>query len=97
MNDLKKYSGIKKFWLKIFAIMQRNNMLREIKNVNQPSCTARDVLRAHNGIVQQFKYKAMNQNATDIDTAMNSMRDTLYNLIRNNGNNTTQKISIGIT
>ena len=39
----------------------------------------------------------MNQNATDIDTAMNSMRDTLYNLIRNNGNNTTQKISIGIT
>ena len=28
---------------------------------------------------------------------MNSMRDTLYNLIRNNRNNTTQKISIGIT
>ena len=25
------------------------------------------------------------------------MRDTLYNLIRNNRNNTTQKISIGIT
>ena len=28
---------------------------------------------------------------------MNSMRDTLYNLVRNNRNNTTQKISIGIT
>ena len=28
---------------------------------------------------------------------MHSMRDTLYNLIRNNRNNTTQKISIGIT
>ena len=28
---------------------------------------------------------------------MNSVRDTLYNLIHNNGNNTTQKISIGIT
>ena len=36
-----------------------------------------DVLRAHKGIVQQFKYKARNQNATDIDTAMNSMHDTL--------------------
>ena len=28
---------------------------------------------------------------------MNSMHDTLYNLIRNNRNNTTQKIFIGIT
>ena len=28
---------------------------------------------------------------------MNSMPDTLYNLIRNNRNNATQKISIGIT
>ena len=28
---------------------------------------------------------------------MNSICDTLYNLIRNNGNNTTQKISTGIT
>ena len=28
---------------------------------------------------------------------MNSMRDTLYNLIRNNRSNTTQKISTGIT
>ena len=27
---------------------------------------------------------------------MNSMRDTLYNLIPNNRNNTTKKISIGI-
>ena len=28
---------------------------------------------------------------------MNSMHDTLHNLIHNNRNNTTQKISIGIT
>ena len=27
---------------------------------------------------------------------MNNMRDTLYNLIRNNRNNVTQKISVGI-
>ena len=77
--------------------MQRNNVFGEIENVKQPSFLPTDVLRAHNGIVQQFKYKARNQNATDTDTAMNSMRDTLYNLIRNNRNNTTQKISIGIT
>ena len=78
--------------------MQRNRaLLREIENTNQPSFIPTDVLRAHKGIVQQFKFKARNQNATDIDSAMNSMRDMLYNLIRNNRNNTTQKISIGIT
>ena len=54
-------------------------------------------LRAHKGIAQQSKFKARNQNATDIDSAINSLRDTFYNLIRNNRNNTTQKISIGIT
>ena len=77
--------------------MQQNNMLREIKNVNQPWFIPTDILRPHKGIAQQFKYKARNQNATDIDTTMNSMRNTLYNIIRNNRNNTTQKISIGIT
>ena len=77
--------------------MERNNILREIRNANKPSFTPTDVIRAHKGIAQQFKYKARNQNATDIDTAMNSMRDTLYNLIRNNRNNTKQKISKGVT
>ena len=77
--------------------MQRNKILREIKNVNQPSFIPTDVLRAHKGIAQQFKYKARNQNATDTDTARNSMNDTLYNLICNNRNNSTRKISIAIT
>ena len=76
--------------------MQQNDVLREIKNVKQPSFIPLDVLRAHKGIAQQFKYKVRNQNATDIDTAMNSMRDRLCNLIRNNRNNTTQKIPIGL-
>ena len=76
--------------------MQRNNILREIKNVNQPSFIPTDVLRAHKGIAQQFKYKARNQNANDTDNARNSTHDTLYNLICNNRNNTTQKISIAI-
>ena len=77
--------------------MHQNDVLREIKNVKQLSFISIDVLRAHKGIAQQFKYKARNQNATNIDTAMNSKRDPLYNLIRNNRNNTTQKISIWIT
>ena len=73
--------------------MQRNRaLLREIENTNQTSFIPTDVLRAHKGIAQQFKFKARNQNATDIDSAMNSMRDTLYNLIRNNRSNTTQNI-----
>ena len=77
--------------------MPRNNILREIKNVKQPSFTPTDILRAHGRVVQQFKYKARNQYTYTIDDAMNSIRDTLYNLIRENRNNTTQKISIGIT
>ena len=72
--------------------MQRNRgLLREIENTNQPFFIPADVLRAHKGIAQQIKIKARNQNATEIDSAMNSMRDTLYNLIRNNRNNTTEK------
>ena len=71
--------------------MENNNILREIRNAKQPPFISTDVLSAHKGIAQQFKYKARNQNAHDTDSAMNSMRDTLYNLIRNNKNNTTQK------
>ena len=51
----------------------------------------------HKGIAQEFKFKERNQNAHDIDSAMNNMLNTLYNLIHNNRNNTIQKISIGIT
>ena len=78
--------------------IQRNrSLLREIENTNQLSFFPTDVLRVHKGIAQEFKFKARNQNAHDIDPAMNSMRNTLYKLIRNNRNNPTQKISIGIT
>ena len=62
--------------------MQRNYVLLEIKNVKQPSFIITDALGAHQGIVHQFKYKTRNQNATDIDTVISSMHDTLYNLIR---------------
>ena len=59
--------------------MENNNTLREITKLKQPSFIPTDKLRAHKGIAQQFKFKARNQNATDIDTAMNSIRDTFYN------------------
>ena len=65
--------------------------------INQQYFISTDVLRVHKGIAMEFKFKARNQNANDIDSATNSMRNTLYKLIHNNRNNTTQKISIGIT
>ena len=78
--------------------MQQNRvLLREIENTSPQSFIPTDVLRAHKGIAQELKFKARNQNAHDIDSAMNSMQNTLYNLIRNNRNSTTQKVSIGIT
>ena len=78
--------------------MQWNRALsREIENTNQPSFIPTDVLRVHKVNAQEFKFKARNQNAHDIDSAMNSMQNTLYNLIRNNRNSTTQKVSVGIT
>ena len=71
--------------------MQRNRaLLREIQNTNQPSFTPTPVLRACIG--QIFKFKADNDNVFTINEAINSMRDTLYNLIRNNRNNNTPKI-----
>ena len=61
--------------------MQRNRaLLREIENINQPSFIPADVLRGHKGIAQQYKFKATSQNATDIHSTMNSVRDILYNL-----------------
>ena len=60
--------------------MQQNRaLLREIQNTNQTSFIPTDILRAHKGIAQQSKFKVRNQNATDIDSAINSLRDTFYN------------------
>ena len=65
--------------------------------INQQYFISTDVLRVHKGIAMEFKFKARNQNANDIDSATNSMRNTLYKLIHNNRNNTTQEVYIGIT
>ena len=78
-------------------MQQNRELLSEIKNSKKPYFVQTDILRAHKGIAKQFKFKARNENATDMESAINSMCDTLHNLILNNRNNATQKLSIGIT
>ena len=77
-------------------MQQNREFLSNIKYTNKPSFLQRDILKAHKDVVKQFKFKARNENAVNINEAMDSMRSTLYNLIRNNRNNATQRISIGI-
>ena len=92
-----------KFCTKILGIVyelklqQKRELLEEIKDIKKPSFIPTDILRAHRGVTQQFKFKARNDNAIDIETAINSMRNTLYNLIRDNIYNTTRRISVGNT
>ena len=71
-------------------MQQKRELLEEIKDTNKSSFIPADILRAHRGISQVFKFKARNENATDIEEAIDSMHNTLYNLICNNGSNATQ-------
>ena len=70
-------------------MQQNREFLSNIKYTNKPSFLQRDILKAHKDVVKQFKFKARNKNAVNINKAMDSMRSTLYNLIRNNRNNAT--------
>ena len=78
-------------------MQQNRELLKEIKDNTKPSFIPSSVLRAHKNIAQTYKFKARNENAVTINDALDSMTDTLYNLIRNNRNNRTQKIQISIT
>ena len=73
-------------------MQQNRELLNVIKKPRKPSFVQTDILRAHKGIAKQFKFKARNENATDIESMINSMSDTLYNLIHDNRNNTTKNI-----
>ena len=75
-------------------MQQNRELLNEIKNIRKPSFVQTDILKAHKGITKQFKFKARNENTIDIESAITNMRDTLYNLVRNNRNKTTHIISI---
>ena len=74
-------------------MQQNSELLNEIKNTKEPCFVQTDVFKAHKGVVKQYKFKAKNENAVNINGVMDSMRSTLCNLIRNNRNNRTQKIS----
>ena len=78
-------------------MQQNRELLSQIKNSKKPSFVETDILRAHKGIAKLFKFKARNENAIDVESTINCICDTLYNSIRNNRNNTTQRIPIGIT
>ena len=62
-------------------MQQNRELLSEIKNSKKPSFVETDILRAHKGIAKQFKFKARNENAIDIESMINSMHDTLYLII----------------
>ena len=57
-------------------MQQNSELLNEIKNTKEPSFVQTDVLRAHKGVVKWFKFKAKNENAVNINGAMDSMRST---------------------
>ena len=78
-------------------MQQNSELLNETKNTNKPAFVQTDVLRTHTGVVKWFKFKARNETAVNTNQTIDSMRSTLHNLIRNNRNNRTQKISSGIT
>ena len=78
-------------------MQRKRELLEEIKDINKLSLIPIGTLRAHRGVTNQSKFIARNKNAIDIETVINSMRNALYNLIRDNRNNATQTISIGIT
>ena len=77
-------------------MQQKKELIEEIKDKTKPSFLPTEVLRAHKGITQVFKFKARNENAINLEEAIKNMRNTLYNIIHNNRNNATQNISIGV-
>ena len=71
-------------------------LLDQIKQQRKPNFIETKPLSLHSGVAKQFKFTSTNKFAYNISDAMNSMRDTLYNLIKDNRNGATQKISIGV-
>ena len=79
-------------------MQQNRELLKEIKDNTKPSFIPSPVLTAHKSIAQTFKFKGRNKNAVTINGVLDSMRNTLYNLIKNNRNNRThKKKQIGVT
>ena len=54
------------------------------------------LVRAIKDLIQSFKYSATNKYSYTIKDTLVAVRDQLYDTIRDNRNNTTLKISIGV-
>ena len=77
-------------------MQQKRELVEEIKDKTKPFFLPTEAWRAHKGNTQVFKFKARNENAINIEEAINNMCNTLYTLIRNNRNNASQRVSIGV-
>ena len=75
----------------------QTNLLEETKTIRKPSFMQTDSIILHKGIAKQFKFKSSNEYAYNAQIAMDSMRNTLCDLIKHNRGDATQKISIGMT
>ena len=68
----------------------------EIVTIRRPNFIEQRPVRAFKDVVQSFKFSATNKYAYTIKDTLDAVRDQLYNKIRDNKNDATQKISIGV-
>lgn len=74
--------------------MSGNNRLKRSAKI---SFMQTSIKKAHQGVVKEYKFKAMNRNAINIHDTMVRLYKPLYNLIEENRSNINQRIQIGIT
>ena len=68
----------------------------EIVTIRRPNFIEQRPVRAFKDVVQSFKFSATNKYAYTIKDTLDAVRDQLYNKIRDNRNDATQKISVGV-
>ena len=68
----------------------------EIVRTRRPNFVEQRLFRAFKDVVQSFKFSATNKYAHTISDTLNFVRNQLYSTIRDNRNDATQKISIGV-
>ena len=76
--------------------IMNTKILGEIKQKRKANFIETNLLRLHKGIAILFKFTATNKYAHTISDALNSVRNVLYNKIRKNRKNVSQKISIDV-
>ena len=74
--------------------MSGNNRLKRSAKI---SFMQTSIKKAHQGVVKEYRFKAMNRNAINIHDTMVRSYKPLYNLIEENRSNINQRIQISIT